>query len=57
MNRTQGHFFNRTWVDHDKDEREEEYIPACKRQGFDESKIIKLPPGAATGESENDSST
>jgi len=51
MKKTQGHFFNRMWFDraelpYDSKREKDRYIPCHEREGFDESKIIKLPPGA-----------
>ena len=45
MKSTQGKFFNRLWVedqDVKKPNQQPEYVPAHKRPGFDESKVIKL---------------
>lgn len=39
----QGHKFNRMWYDsYEWQETEDKYIPSYEREGFDESKVIRL---------------
>jgi hypothetical protein len=38
---------HRAWAPHEADRKnpvkKDDYVPACEREGWDESKIIKLP--------------